>query len=85
MGIVQGIFTDMNTHVSPSGASQVTLVLKNLPANAGDVRDAGLIPGWEVPLEKEMAAQSSLLAWKIPRTEECGRLQCPGWQRVEQD
>ena len=85
MGIVQGIFTDINTNVSPSGASQVTLVLKNLPANAGDVRDAGLIPGWEVPLEKEMAAQSSLLAWKIPWTEECGRLQSTGSQRVGHD
>ena len=28
------------------GASQVTLVAKNLPANAGDLRDTGLIPGW---------------------------------------
>ena len=29
------------------GASQVALVVKNLPANAGDIRDAGSIPGWE--------------------------------------
>ena len=29
------------------GASQVVLVVKNPPANAGDVRDVGLIPGWE--------------------------------------
>ena len=28
------------------GASQVVLVVKNLPANAGDIRDTGLIPGW---------------------------------------
>ena len=85
MGIVQGIFTDTNNHVSPSGASQVTLALKNLPASARDVRDTGLIPGQEVPLEKEMAVHSSVLAWKIPRIEECGSLQCPGWQRVKQD
>ena len=32
-----------------SGASQVALVVKNPPANARDVRDAGLIPGWEDP------------------------------------
>ena len=41
-------------------------MVKNLPANAGDVRDVGLIPGWEDPLEEEMATLSSILAWKIP-------------------
>jgi len=30
------------------------------------VGDTGLIPGWEEPLEKEMATHSSILAWKIP-------------------
>ena len=34
--------------------------------------------GQEDPLEKEMAAHSSILAWKIPRTEECGRLRSMG-------
>ena len=34
--------------------------------------------GWEDPLEKEMAAHSSILAWKIPWTEEPGRLQSMG-------
>ena len=38
--------------------------------------------GWEDPLEKEMAIHSSTLAWKIPRTEEPGRLQSLGLQRV---
>ena len=37
---------------------------------------------WEDPLEKEMATHSSTLAWKIPRTEEPGRLQSMGSQRV---
>ena len=37
--------------------------------------------GWEDPLEKEMATHSSTLAWKIPRTEEHGRLQSMGSQR----
>ena len=41
--------------------------------------------GWEDPLEKEMAAHSSLLAWKISCTEEPGRLQSMGSQRVGQD
>ena len=34
--------------------------------------------GWEDPLEKEMATHSSILAWRIPRTEEPGRLQSMG-------
>ena len=41
--------------------------------------------GWEDPLEKKMATHSNILAWKIPRTEESGRLQCMGLQRVEHD
>ena len=41
--------------------------------------------GWEDPLEKEMATQSSILAWKIPWTEEAGRLQSTGLQRVRHD
>ena len=46
-------------------------MIKNLPANSGDV---GSIPGQEDPLEKEMATHSSILAWKIPWTEEPGGL-----------
>ena len=38
--------------------------------------------GWEDPLEKEMATHSSTIAWKIPWTEEPGRLQSVGSQRV---
>ena len=41
--------------------------------------------GWEDPLEKEMAIHSSTLAWKIPWTEEPGRLQSRGLQRVGHD
>ena len=40
---------------------------------------------WEDPLEKEMAAHSSILAWKIPWTEEPGRLLSMGSQRVGHD
>ena len=39
--------------------------------------------GWEDLLEKEMATYSSILAWRIPWTEELGRLQSMGSQRVE--
>ena len=41
--------------------------------------------GWEDALEKEMATHSSILAWKIPWTEEPGRLQSMGSQRVAHD
>ena len=41
--------------------------------------------GQEDPLEKEMAIHSSTIAWKIPRTEEPGRLQSMGSQRVRHD
>ena len=46
-------------------ASQVVLMVQNLPANAGDLWDAGLIVDWEDPLEEEMASHSSILARKI--------------------
>ena len=54
-------------------------MVKTLPANAGDM---GLIPGCDDLLEKEMETHSSILAWKIQRTEEPGRLQSMGYQRV---
>ena len=41
--------------------------------------------GWEDPLEKEMATHSSTIAWKIPWTEEPGRLQSMGSQTVGHD
>ena len=40
---------------------------------------------WEDPLEKELATHSSILVWRIPWTEEPGRLQSMGSQRVGQD
>ena len=54
-------------------------MVKNPPTNAGDL---GSIPGWEDPLEKEMTTHSSILAWRIPWTEEPGGLQSIGWERV---
>ena len=45
-------------------ASQVALVVKNLPANAGNVRDAGSILSWEDHLEKKMATKSVFLPGK---------------------
>ena len=64
------------------GASQVALRVKNPPANAGDVRDAVRSLGQEDPLEEGMASHSSILAWRIPWTEELGRILSIGLQRV---
>ena len=47
--------------------------------------DPGSIPGSGDPLEEEMAIHSSTIAWKIPWTEEPGRLQSMGSQRVGHD
>ena len=63
-------------------ASQVALVVKNPPANAGDIRDGVPSLGGEDPLEKGMATHSSGLAWRIPWTEEPGGLQSTGLPRV---
>ena len=41
-------------------------MVKNPPASAGDAGDMGLIPGFEISLEEEMATHSSILAWKNP-------------------
>ena len=59
-------------------ASQVALVVKNPHANAGHVREAGLIPGLGRSLEEVMATHFSIPAWRIPWTEEPGRLQSMG-------
>ena len=63
-------------------ASQVGAAVKNPPANA---RDIVLIPVRKMPLEKERATHSSILAWRIPWTEEPGRLQSIESQRVRHD
>ena len=68
-----------NTHII--GAPEGGVVVKNLPANAGDARDMGSILGWEDPLEKEMATHSSILVWKFPQTEH-GRLQSTESQTI---
>ena len=59
-------------------------MVKNPPNNAGDIGDT-LIPGSGRSLEKEMATHFSILAWRIPRTEEPGGLQSMGSQRVLHD
>ena len=57
-------------------------LVKNLPTMQ-EIQVQSL--GGEDPLEKEMVTHSSILALKIPWTEEPGRLQSMGWQRVGHD
>ena len=59
----------------------MALVIKSPPANEGDI----LSLGQEDPLEKGMATHSKILAWRVPWTEEPGRLQSMGLQRVGHD
>ena len=62
--------------------SLVSQMVKNLPAMR-----VAWVPslGWEDPQEEEMATHSSILAWRIPWTEEPGRLQSMGLQIVRHD
>jgi hypothetical protein len=57
-----------------SGASQMVPVVENLPANAGDIRDAVQSLGQEDLLKEAMATHSGTLAWRIPWTEGAGGL-----------
>ena len=63
-------------------APLVAQLVKNLPA-IQEMQVQSL--GWEDPLKKEMATHSSILDWKIPWTEDPGRLQSMGSQRVGHD
>ena len=54
-------------------------MVKNLPAMQETQVQS---PGWEDPLEKGMATHSSILAWRIPWTEDSGGIQSMGSQRV---
>ena len=63
-----------------SWASLVAQLVENLPA----MQETWVQSlGWEDPLEKEMATCSSILAWRIPRAEEPGRLQSMGSQKLD--
>ena len=61
-----GKIQDLNQNKIKPWASQVVLVVKNLPASLGDIRDVGSIPGSEDSLEEGMATYSNILAWTIP-------------------
>ena len=72
----------MDRYTGKFRASLVDQMVKHLPA----MRETWVLSlGQEYPLEREMATHSSILAWKIPWTEEPGRLQSMGWQRIGHD
>ena len=59
--------------------------VKNLPAMQETWEMQVQSLGWAEPLEEEIATHSSILAWEIPWTEDSGRLQSMGSQRVRHD
>ena len=70
----------------PDRASLVAQMVKNLPADSSLLQETRVRSlGWEDALEKEMDIHSSVLAWRIPWTEEPGGLQSMGSQRVGHD
>ena len=72
------IHTHIYTYMGFPGGQEVK-------ASASNVGNLGSIPGSEDPLEKEMATHSSILACRVPWTEEPGWLQSRGSQRVRHD
>ena len=73
------LFMDL---ISKYGASQVALVVKNLPASAGDIKDQVQSLGREDFLKEGIATHSSILAWRIQWTGEPRRLQSMRSQRI---
>ena len=63
----------------------MVLVVKNPPVNGGDIKTWVRSLGQEDPLEEAMATHSTILAWRIPCTEEPGGLHSMGLQRVSHD
>ena len=81
---LQSLFSEVNVFFLRKGlgTSFVAQMVKNLPAMQETwVRSLG----WEDLLQKGMVIHSSVLAWRIPRTEELNRLQSKGSQRVRRD
>ena len=69
-----------------SAASVFASLVAQRTKSSPTMQDAWVRPlGWEDPLQKEVAAHSSILAWRIPWTEEPGGLQSTESQRVGQD
>ena len=61
----------------------MALVVKNLPADAGDIKELVQSLSWEDPLEEDMATHSSILAWRIPMSRGAWGLQSMGSQESD--
>ena len=79
MGSVEGLVQGCGIY----RASQEALVVKNPPANGGDIIDTRSVPGLGRSLEEGIATHCSILAWRIPWTEEPGGLWSTVSQRVD--
>ena len=82
------VYQPINTLRKAGGFPETSLRaqwLKNLPAMQQKQKTQVQFLGWEGALEKEMATHSSILACRVPWTEETGGLQSNGSQRVRQD
>ena len=79
-----GAFFFINMYALCCGTSPVALVVKNTPANAGDLRDAALIPGSGRSTGKGNG-NPSILAWRIPLIEEPGGVYSIPWGRKVSD
>ena len=77
-------FIEILLTYSPIWGSLLAQLVNNLPANEGDIGDAGSIPG-SGRSPGEGNGNPSILAWRIPWTEEPGGLQSMGSQRVRHD
>ena len=80
-----GLGAEMETSSRTHRVFQVALVVRNLPVNAGDIETWVRSLGRKGPLEEGMTTHSSILPWRIARTEEAGRLQSMGSQGVGHD
>ena len=83
---MQGTDTAQGTAVATQDCRCLASLAAQMVENPPAMQETWIrSPGWEDPLEKEMATHSSTLAWKIPWTEEPGGLQSMGSQRVRRD
>ena len=85
LSLVQTLLLNLSFVFLGLCASQLSLVAKNPPASAGDIRDSGFDP-WrhEDPLEEGVATHTSILAWEIPWIGDLGGLQSIRSQRARQ-
>ena len=79
------IFTYIETYILSVSYIKYTHLYSDGKQSACNAEDQGLIPGSGRSPEKEMATHSSILAWKIPWTEEPGGLQSMELQRLAYD